>query len=146
MAIIYYPKGSVINRVDTQTPSGLYEQLSVSVTPNAIMYFDTSSNLSVFSSSVIYNTSSNALFAVSASYALNGGSGGGGGTTLVTGSFYPVTSSWAQKSVTSSYFNEPSASLITGSFYLRSNSGSLWKLTVFEDADHFGSLQLEGPF
>jgi hypothetical protein len=81
-------------------------------------------------------------YALTASYALNGGSGG----SLNTGSSYPITASWSTNSVTSSYFNEVSASLITGSLYLRSNSGSLWKITVFEDGDHVGTIQLEGPY
>jgi len=79
-------------------------------------------------------------YAITASYALNGGGG------PVVSASYASTSSWSQSSITSSYFNEASASLITGSFYLRSNSGSLWKITVYEDGDHVGSLQLEGPF
>lgn len=81
-------------------------------------------------------------YAISASYSLNGGSG----TSLTTGSFYPITASWSSNSLTSSYFNEVSASLITGSIYLRSNSGSLWKVTVYEDGDHVGTIQLEGPY
>lgn len=83
-------------------------------------------------------------YALTASYALNGGFGGG--TLLTTGSTYPITASWANNTTTSSYFNEVSASLITGSLYLRSNSGSLWKITVFEDGDHVGTIQLEGPY
>lgn len=84
-------------------------------------------------------------YAITASYALNGG-GGGGGTTLNTGSTYPITSSWATSCVTASYFNQASASLFSGSLFLRSNSGSLWRITVFEDGDHVASLQLEGPY
>lgn len=31
----------------------------------------------------------------------------------------------------------------TGTFYLHSNSGNLWRLTVYEDSDHIGTLQIE---
>lgn len=47
----------------------------------------------------IYGTIESSSYALTASYALNGG-GGGGGATLQTGSFYPITSSWA---LTASY-------------------------------------------
>lgn len=81
-------------------------------------------------------------YAINTSYSLNAG----GGMSLTTESFYTITSSWSINSLTSSYFNEISASLITRSLYLRSNSGSLWKVTVYEDGDHVGTIQLEGPY
>ena len=99
MSIIYYPKGSVIFRRDTQ--NGAYEQVSISDALNSIIYFDTSSVLSNFTGSFIYITASNA---VTASYALNA-SGGGGGTSLITGSTYPITSSWSTNALSASYAN-----------------------------------------
>jgi hypothetical protein len=42
-----------------------------------------------------------ASYALTSSYALNGGSGGG--TTLTTGSTYPITSSWSNNAITASY-------------------------------------------
>jgi len=52
---------------------------------------------------------------ISASAAASGfGTGGGGGTSLITGSTYPITSSWAQ---TSSYAINGGTTLVTGSIY-----------------------------
>lgn len=45
-------------------------------------------------------TVESASYALTASYAMNGG---GGGTTLITASTYPITSSWALYSISSSY-------------------------------------------
>ena len=45
-----------------------------------------------------------ASYAITSSFAMNGGTGGGG-TTLVTGSTYPITSSWSNNSVNSNYSN-----------------------------------------
>jgi hypothetical protein len=46
-------------------------------------------------------TSSYSLLSLTASYALNGGSGGG--STLRTGSTYPITSSFSRRAITASY-------------------------------------------
>ena len=56
-----------------------------------------------------YGTSSYAKKALTASYAMNGGSGG---SSLNTGSTYPITSSFSRKSITASYLTTISQSLI----------------------------------
>lgn len=64
-----------------------------------------------------------ASYSGTASYALNGG-----GTSLVTGSTYNITSSWAVNSSTASYaLNGGGTSLITGSTY---NITSSWALNA----------------
>lgn len=71
------------------------------------------------------NGSVSASYALTSSYALNGGSGGGG-TTLTTGSFYPITASWANNlSITSS-------AQTTGSYFLVSNDNG--KVITFTNA------------
>lgn len=79
MAIVYYPKADVILKRDTISAS--YEQVVLSNNPNTILFFDSASNLSVLSSSIFYLTSS---WAVTASYALNGG---GTGTSIIQKSY-----------------------------------------------------------
>ena len=75
MAIIYYPKSSIITRRDTVSAS--FEETLLNVYPSNIFFFDSSSNLSVLSSSVFSITSSwsnnviSSSFSVSASYLLN---------------------------------------------------------------------------
>lgn len=59
---------------------------------------------------------------VSASYALNGGSGGGG-ATLQTGSYYPITSSWSDNATTAS------TSLTSSYFYSKYSTGA-WHIYV----------------
>lgn len=71
-----------------------------------------------------------ASYALTSSYALNGGGSG-------------VSASYASSA---SYINEASASILTGSLYLRSNSGSLWKVTIYEDGNNVGTIYLEGPY
>ena len=89
-------------------------------------------------------TSSYALAALTASYAMNGG--GDGGFTLTTGSTYPITSSWAvsaswaSSSISSSYaytaswalntVNGSEATLITGSTYHITASWAVASLTA----------------
>jgi hypothetical protein len=53
------------------------------------------------------NDSFSSSYAITASYALNSGAGG---TTLITGSTYPITSSWSENTLTASYFHKVSAS------------------------------------
>lgn len=99
MAIVYYPKDSIILRRDTISAS--YEQLELDLIPNAIFYFGP--NLTALTNSLLQVTSSwsnSSSYAITASYSLNGGSGG---TSLITGSTYPITSSWAELSTTSSF-------------------------------------------
>ena len=67
------------------------------------------SNNSLTASSINF-TASNAVFALTSSFALSGG----GGTTLTTGSTYPITSSWSVNALTASY-------LTTGNNYQIAN-------------------------
>ena len=77
MAIVYYPKQSVILKRDTVSAS--YEQIVLNTTPNTILYFG-SQSLESFSGSLIEVTASYALSAsyapgnpsISASYSLSG--------------------------------------------------------------------------
>ncbi len=73
-----------------------------------------------------------ASYAVTSSYAMNGGSGGG--TTLTTGSSYPITSSWSNNALTASYaINAVSiitASLQTGSI---ASQTILYNVTTSQD-------------
>jgi hypothetical protein len=62
MAIVYYPKNSIIYRRDTQNTNGLYEELVLNCSPDVVLYFDTSSATSVLSASVL-------IVGVSSSYA-----------------------------------------------------------------------------
>jgi hypothetical protein len=94
MAIIYYPKSSFVFKRDTLSAS--YEQVSINVAPNTILYFDTSSNLNALSASTFYLTASNAT---SASYALT--------TTIANVALI------ADQSLTSSYL-EGNAKVIGG--------------------------------
>jgi hypothetical protein len=55
---------------------------------------------SVFIKNTIIGSSSYALRSLTASYSLKSGAGG---TTLITGSLYPITSSWSRKAITASY-------------------------------------------
>lgn len=74
----------------------------------------------LFLSPVTSSKSISSSYALTASYAMNGGGGGGGGTTLYTGSTYPITSSWAIKAITASYAlngSGGSTTLHTGSKY-----------------------------
>jgi len=54
-----------------------------------------------------------------ASYALKAGSGGGGGTNLITGSLYPITSSWSRYAITSSNITPPNGILTLNSASFR---------------------------
>jgi len=57
-------------------------------------------------------TASIGLMIGTASYALNATSGG---TTLITGSLYPITSSWSKYAITSSNLNPPGSLLVLSS-------------------------------
>jgi hypothetical protein len=64
IAIVYFPKGSLIVQRDTISAS--YEQIVLATNPqNAIIYFDTGSVMNAVSASTLY---------ITASYALNAGS------------------------------------------------------------------------
>ena len=82
MAYIYYPTTASLT---TRTVSGSgYSEVNIGVAPNSIFVFD---NTSITSSTLIITSAS---YAVTSSFALNGGTGG-----LGTGSTYPFTSSYA---------------------------------------------------
>lgn len=67
-----------------------------------------------------------ASYAITSSYALNGGGTGGGGTTLITGSTYPITASWANNLYITS------SNQTTGSYILVSNDNG--KVITFQNA------------
>lgn len=79
-------------------------------------------------------TVESASYALTASYAMNGG---GGGTTLITGSTYPITSSWSIYSVSSSYaltalssaFAYSSSWAATASYFSGSISNALYSVS-----------------
>jgi hypothetical protein len=80
------------------------------------------------------NNVTSASYALTASFALNGGSGGG--TTLTTGSTYPITSSWANNVTSASYvltasyaLNFPSTSSITGQTFTSDGTTVNYTLT-----------------
>ena len=70
MAVVYYPKNSIIYRRDTQNTNGLYEELVLNCSPDVVLYFDTSSAMSVLSASVLIIGLSSSYSATS-SFALN---------------------------------------------------------------------------
>jgi hypothetical protein len=73
---------------------------------------------SVFFKNTIIGSSSYALRSLTASYSLKSGAGG---TTLITGSLYPITSSWSRRAITASYAMNGGggggSTLYTGSLY-----------------------------
>jgi len=73
-----------------------------------------------------------ASYALTASYASNGGSGG---TNLTTGSTYPITSSWSNYSITSSYVTGSNALVTTYSGSYVSLTGN--KYNSFESYQSF---------
>jgi hypothetical protein len=70
------------------------------ITVNGSLFGTASVALVALTSSYNLNSVSSS-YSLTASYAMNGGSGGG--TTLTTGSSYPITSSWAINVVSASY-------------------------------------------
>ncbi len=91
MAIIYYPTSTAV--FARSSSNGLYQEQVLSINPDTIIYFDTSSNISGISSSLLQITSSLSIsssYSVSSSYAMNGG-----GSSLTTGSTYPITASYS---------------------------------------------------
>ena len=70
------------------------------ITVNGSLFGTASVALVALTSSYNLNSVSSS-YSLTASYAMNGGSGGG--TTLTTGSSYPITSSWSNNALTASY-------------------------------------------
>jgi len=154
MAVVYYPKQSIVLKRNTISAS--FEQVVLNTTPNTILYFG-SGSISEISGSTIYITSSHAhtasyllgfiesasfsilalsasyapvspsvsaSYALSASYVLNGGTGNE--TILTTGSFYPITSSWA---VSSSWAPSSQAAESVSASWASSSLSSSFALT-----------------
>jgi len=88
MAILYYPKDSVIARVNAWNPN--YEQTVIGVNPNMVFYFDTGSGINAASASMLAITASWALTA-SISTVLNSSSV----SDFSTSSSFSVSSSYA---------------------------------------------------
>ena len=59
-------------------------------------------------------------------------------------SYVSITSSVVQ--ITSSYISQSNVKIDSNGLYVLSNSGSWWKISVYEDGDHLGTLQIEGPY
>jgi hypothetical protein len=101
------------------------------------------------------SSSLSSSYTLTASYALNGGSGG---STLVTGSTYPITSSWALRTVSSSYITQSvitssyadfapvlfsNVRIINGDLIIRSSdTGNWYALSVFDDGSGSFTTQL----
>jgi hypothetical protein len=85
------------------------------------------SQLTLYLTSSLKITSSYAVRALTASYALN--ASGGGGASLRTGSTYPITASYSRKAVTASYLATISQSLIPAknNTYSLGNATNKWK-------------------
>jgi hypothetical protein len=86
MAVIYYPKNSLLYIRDTVTSASNYESVVLSIQPNTVLYFDTSSVSALTPTQVPWTAS----WALTASIALNAG-----GTS--------ASSSWASSSISASY-------------------------------------------
>jgi hypothetical protein len=130
MAIIYYPKNSLIYRKDTVSAS--YEQIVLSTYPNSIIYFGNYSELEQITASnwaITSSWSDTSSYSVTSSYALNGGGGGDEAS---------VAALTLRIQALEEFIN-------SGSFYLSSNLSKHWKLTVFEE-DNIGTIQLDGPY
>jgi hypothetical protein len=106
------------NSILSGAVSGITQLTAIGVTSS--LYGTASwANNAISTSYLIYPNYSTASFAITASYAMNGGGSGG----LITGATYPITSSWA---LTASYsLNGGSgSSLITGATYPITSSWS----------------------
>ncbi len=97
------------------------------ITVNGSLFGTASVALVALTSSYNLNSVSSS-YSLTASYAMNGGSGGGG-TTLTTGSTYPITSSWAINALSASYApgGGGGTTLTTGSSYPITSS---WAINV----------------
>ena len=88
------------------TLAGLSDVLLTNTQDKELLVYDSSSAKWINTQNItasLYGTASNSVsssYATTASYALNGG---GGGTTLITGSTYPITSSWSNNTISASY-------------------------------------------
>jgi hypothetical protein len=114
MALVYYPKSSIMYRRDTQNTNGLYEELVLNCSPDVVLYFDTSSVSSVLSASVLIigvsssyaSTSSVALNALNAASAGNSSSYSTiftSSTNWITASFSGSQTQWVNITQSGSY-------------------------------------------
>ena len=97
------------------------------ITVNGSLFGTASVALVALTSSYNLNSVSSS-YSLTASYAMNGGSGGGG-TTLTTGSTYPITASWSINALSASYApgGGGGTTLTTGSSYPITSS---WAINV----------------
>jgi hypothetical protein len=115
MAVIYYPKNQLLYVRDTTSSASNYESVVLAVSPNTVLYFDTSSAVTAESAMNL---------AVTASWAL---------TASISQVLNVVSSaSWASSSVSSSYVPtsnyNPYSTIITSSTYWKIIEGYLmWK-------------------
>lgn len=136
MSIIYYPLSTTVNQ---RTVSGsAYTELSLDVVPNIVFFFNTSSQLDYASASIFPYTTS---FAVSASIAYSASTADtsswavnaiNGGTQLSTASTYPITSSWAERSSTSSFLPVGTYQ-ITSSWATNATNAGTSSLSILSD-------------
>jgi len=135
---------------NTKTLSGSYI-LSGSLTTN-----DGLNSISITSSNIsaskitgsLFGTSSwatnvlSSSYATTASYALNGG----GGATLITGSTYPITSSWSNNTISASYaLNSLTSSYCLNPFPISGSLGywgSFWDTTTQTNASSSNKMLL----
>ena len=99
-----------------------FEEYPIIVSPDGVIITDTLNNLACQSKSDFLSAltaSISASYALTASYALNGG-GSGSNFSLTTGSTYPITSSWSNNTVSASYSNTSSYA-ITASYVTTSS-------------------------
>jgi hypothetical protein len=119
--------------------------ITASLYPITSSWSNYSLTTSYFSGSIIGSVPSSS-YALTASYALNGGTGG---TSLVTGSLYPITSSWTFNALTASYVLAPlpSGSIESASYALTAsyalNGGSSGLNVPSYD---YSTLEYNGPY
>jgi len=113
-----YASSSMSSSVALTASNALYSQLSFES-----LFADTASYTI---SSVFADTASLAAEAISSSYALSASyAPGGSGTPIVSGSIYPITSSWAFNALTASYVAfVPSGSTESASYSITSSYAS----------------------
>jgi hypothetical protein len=142
---------------NTKTLSGSYILTGSLTTNDGIKAVSiTASNInapnitgSLFGTSSWSNNVVSSSYALTASYALNGG---GGGMSLVTGSTYPITSSWSNNTVSASYaitasyaLNSLSASYCVNPFPISGSLGywgSFWDTTTQTNASSSNVMRL----
>jgi hypothetical protein len=97
MAVVYYPKNSIMYKRDTISSS--YEQVVLSTQPNTILYFGSSSNLEEISGSFLAITASCAL---TSSYLIGSIESSSFASNTISSS-WATSSSYSSVSISSSY-------------------------------------------